>query len=1042
MEEGFLGDFDFPTSAGTNIFEPPPLAPIASDREIAMVFIPLNRRLFFALPLFFAITLIFIPGQLQARELIPTPPGGGEGISTLAQDQDIPFTQPSSDNWIEERDDAILKSFRQFMNEDKTNRMDEIGGDDNFITSFAAISDCDLAIAKNGDIFIAVEYYNPATNYQVRVYRSNDGGDNFLLWGSLSDPSTVEYFKNPVIIVAEGNVDRCYLIFSRASAASDDEIHMVHAALTDTYALFSAEITVMAQAGVDFDRPDVASDAVSFAEYYLYIVAEGNEGLGSDIYYSRTLNYGTTFESPYILAFLAFSDRAYRYPQISWGYGGNVHVAWYFEVFDHSYDAGIRYRSCPSNGSGGIGNWGTTVTLTPNTNGMDEQRPRIAASPDDSNVMLGYDRREWYEEGGYFIGRASGTVMSEDSGSTWGTHTILPSGFSRPLDMMYQSSTGDFIMGGMHYLDVAVVRANSSDPTNWTTAARFADESYFNGFIFKHGFALDESNDQQVGVGFSQTNPSKAADDLIFDAEWRAGPGYPNFEDGFPIDLSAIARSSPAMVDLDGNGDLEILFTDYDNYIQAYDHDGTTHSGWPVYCGTTLSHGPVAIGDLNGDGIMTVVVGTANGWVHAYDPDGNMQPGFPAQTRTSSPVFVSIGALGGPYPRTIVTAGGERLDYFNYLGEWPLNILGWTLYGQTITHPAAIGDVNGDGISNVVVAGNTRVIAVDLYELTALWSIDLPTTITDAVTLGDLDLDGDVEVAVPTIDGTLYVLDDDGTDYPNFPVSSSMADPMTSVAWAQNFGTFEPELVFATQDYTVETFYHTGLSSPYYPQNTSTGWWLFGAPILGDVDTFPADAIIGSRDAKIWSWSNTGLSTPGWPKEISGQIQLSPAMGDIDLDGSSEIAFLSGTQLIVVDVNATPLVGRNKWHMYGHDPQRTGCHNCPEDLLSPVEQPQDGEAVITRMSFAAPAPNPTSGPTLFSFELPVRAQVRLDVYDVRGHRVRAVFKEEVPEGSHTLNWDGRDDSGQSLASGLYFAQLKVRGPGLNQEMSRKVNLLR
>ncbi len=73
--------------------------------------------------------------------------------------------------------------------------------------------------------------------------------------------------------------------------------------------------------------------------------------------------------------------------------------------------------------------------------------------------------------------------------------------------------------------------------------------------------------------------------------------------------------------------------------------------------------------------------------------------------------------------------------------------------------------------------------------------------------------------------------------------------------------------------------------------------------------------------------------------------------------------------------------------------------------------------------------------------LPVRSQIKLDIYDIRGHRIRSVFKEEVQAGVHTVQWDGRDNSGRSLASGIYFAQLQVRGPGLNLTLGRKVNLL-
>jgi flagellar hook assembly protein FlgD len=68
--------------------------------------------------------------------------------------------------------------------------------------------------------------------------------------------------------------------------------------------------------------------------------------------------------------------------------------------------------------------------------------------------------------------------------------------------------------------------------------------------------------------------------------------------------------------------------------------------------------------------------------------------------------------------------------------------------------------------------------------------------------------------------------------------------------------------------------------------------------------------------------------------------------------------------------------------------------------------------------------------------------VQLDVYDLRGSRVRSVFREELAAGNHTIQWNGRDNNDQLLASGTYFATLNVRGPGLAHQLSRKVNLLR
>lgn len=82
-----------------------------------------------------------------------------------------------------------------------------------------------------------------------------------------------------------------------------------------------------------------------------------------------------------------------------------------------------------------------------------------------------------------------------------------------------------------------------------------------------------------------------------------------------------------------------------------------------------------------------------------------------------------------------------------------------------------------------------------------------------------------------------------------------------------------------------------------------------------------------------------------------------------------------------------------------------------------------------RRSFAARSalPNPFNPSTTIRCELPSDGPVRLAVHDVRGHQVRLLLHESRAKGTFTAIWDGRDDMGRQLASGVYFARLTAGG---------------
>ncbi|HEX7077531.1 MAG TPA: S8 family serine peptidase [Candidatus Eisenbacteria bacterium] len=79
-------------------------------------------------------------------------------------------------------------------------------------------------------------------------------------------------------------------------------------------------------------------------------------------------------------------------------------------------------------------------------------------------------------------------------------------------------------------------------------------------------------------------------------------------------------------------------------------------------------------------------------------------------------------------------------------------------------------------------------------------------------------------------------------------------------------------------------------------------------------------------------------------------------------------------------------------------------------------------------SFALVAgPNPVTASAAMRFTLPADGPARLEVYDVSGRRVRTLADGGLLAGPHLVRWDGRDDRGARLASGVYFARLQSGG---------------
>ncbi len=83
-------------------------------------------------------------------------------------------------------------------------------------------------------------------------------------------------------------------------------------------------------------------------------------------------------------------------------------------------------------------------------------------------------------------------------------------------------------------------------------------------------------------------------------------------------------------------------------------------------------------------------------------------------------------------------------------------------------------------------------------------------------------------------------------------------------------------------------------------------------------------------------------------------------------------------------------------------------------------------------------PNPFNPATTISYQLPVSTEVELTIYNLLGQQTRTLVSSKQPAGAYQLEWDGRDNAGSEVASGIYVYRLKTD----DFTRSRKMLLLR
>ena len=112
----------------------------------------------------------------------------------------------------------------------------------------------------------------------------------------------------------------------------------------------------------------------------------------------------------------------------------------------------------------------------------------------------------------------------------------------------------------------------------------------------------------------------------------------------------------------------------------------------------------------------------------------------------------------------------------------------------------------------------------------------------------------------------------------------------------------------------------------------------------------------------------------------------------------------------------------------------------PDQVSPPVETAVLGDLPVIPQepSLAQSYPNPFNSQTSISFALRQSQDVEVVMYDVVGQQIRMLAAGSYPAGNHLIQWNGRDDAGRPVASGVYLYCLRTG----TRELARKLILAR
>lgn len=208
-------------------------------------------------------------------------------------------------------------------------------------------------------------------------------------------------------------------------------------------------------------------------------------------------------------------------------------------------------------------------------------------------------------------------------------------------------------------------------------------------------------------------------------------------------------------------------------------------------------------------------------------------------------------------------------------------------------------------------------------------------------------------------------------------------------------------------------------------------------PKSADMDRFVWVREDDNRDDQIWIWDNGSVRQVTDEETDHGEDVLAVGRDFIvyDKDSASGLFYWDlnedGEFLLTEQLSRCEAarMDTNRVVLSSFVDSERQIYYAFLDGIPPTAVPEetDGSAEMLPQKYALfqNFPNPFNAFTTIRVQLPEASEVKLSVYNLLGQEVRRLVDGKVEAGTHSVLWDGRDEDGKPVGSGIYFSRLKV-----------------